>query len=168
MTEDQRFYAKYRGVVISNAFDELGRIEVNVPSVMGKSSTMWAMPCVPYAGPDAGMIFIPDEGVNVWVEFEDGDPSYPIWTGCFWKDGDLTSLKVEPHVKLIKTKDITITIDDNAGSIKIENGLGTCIEIAGTKITGDASAEIVNQVKAMKTKLGVTGFDVHDGAMSVS
>ena len=44
------------------------------------------MPCVPYAG-DAGRLYmLPEPGTGVWVEFEAGDPSYPIWSGCFWAD----------------------------------------------------------------------------------
>ena len=27
-------------------------------------------------------------GAGVWIEFEGGDVSYPIWTGCFWRDGE--------------------------------------------------------------------------------
>ena len=27
---------------------------------------------------------IPPIGAGVWVEFEQGDPDYPIWVGCFW------------------------------------------------------------------------------------
>ena len=31
-----------------------------------------------------GVFTIPIPGSGVWVEFEQGDPDYPIWVGCFW------------------------------------------------------------------------------------
>jgi len=36
-----------------------------------------------------GLFFLPPKGANVWVEFEGGDPDYPIWSGCFWSDGEV-------------------------------------------------------------------------------
>ena len=29
------------------------------------------------------MFTVPIIGSAVWIEFEQGDPDYPIWTGCF-------------------------------------------------------------------------------------
>jgi uncharacterized protein involved in type VI secretion and phage assembly len=47
------------------------------------------MPCTPYAGRDVGFFAIPPVNSNVWVEFEQGDPDYPIWSGCFWGMNEL-------------------------------------------------------------------------------
>ena len=33
---------------------------------------------------DGHVLHVPQIGAGVWVEFEQGDPDYPIWTGCFW------------------------------------------------------------------------------------
>ena len=44
-------------------------------------------PCVPLAGPTGppmGVYMVPPIGAGVWVEFEQGDPNYPIWVGCRW------------------------------------------------------------------------------------
>ncbi len=41
------------------------------------------MPCLPLAGNGSGAFFVPQIGAGVWIEFEQGDPDYPIWTGCF-------------------------------------------------------------------------------------
>jgi uncharacterized protein involved in type VI secretion and phage assembly len=30
------------------------------------------------------MVALPIIGSGVWIEFEQGDPDYPIWVGCFW------------------------------------------------------------------------------------
>jgi len=80
-----RHYGKYRGTVIENIDPEqIGRVIVQVPDVLGITPSSWAMPCVPAAGIQAGVFVVPPIGSQVWVEFEQGDPDYPIWTGGFW------------------------------------------------------------------------------------
>ena len=46
--------------------------------------TTWALPCVPIAGKQDGVYMVPQIGAGVWIEFEQGDPDYPIWVGGFW------------------------------------------------------------------------------------
>ena len=76
------YFGKYRGTVVSNDDPtSRGRLQVTVPNLVENT---WAMPCVPYAGSGVGFFAIPPVGANVWVEFEGGDPDYPIWSGCFW------------------------------------------------------------------------------------
>ena len=80
----RRFFGKYRGTVINNLDPMMiGRIQVIVPDVTIIPSS-WAMPCVPLAGIQNGMYAVPIIGSGVWVEFEQGDPDYPVWSGCFW------------------------------------------------------------------------------------
>jgi hypothetical protein len=80
-----RYYGKYRGTVIENIDPEqIGRVLVQVPDVLGESPSSWALPCVPAAGIQSGVFVVPPIGSQVWVEFEQGDPDYPIWTGGFW------------------------------------------------------------------------------------
>lgn len=83
--EPRRFVGKFRGVVVNN-IDPLskGRIQAIVPDVSSYIPTTWAMPCVPVAGIQSGMFAVPSVGSGVWIEFEQGDPDYPIWVGCFW------------------------------------------------------------------------------------
>lgn len=85
MNETQRYYGKYRGTVLNNIDPEnRGRIMAMVPDVQGLLPTTFALPCVPVAGKGSGSFFVPEIGAGVWMEFEQGDPDYPIWTGCFW------------------------------------------------------------------------------------
>jgi hypothetical protein len=81
----KRYYGKYRGTVLVN-FDpqQIGRIMAQVPDVLGETPSSWAMPCVPAAGIQAGCFIVPPIGSQVWIEFEQGNPDYPIWTGGFW------------------------------------------------------------------------------------
>lgn len=80
-----RHYGKYRGLVIDNIDPLLiGRVMVQVPDVLGEIPSSWAMPCVPAAGIQSGCFIVPPIGSQVWVEFEQGDPDYPIVSGGFW------------------------------------------------------------------------------------
>ena len=87
MTE---FFGKYRGKVESNVDPKkLGRLQVSCPAVFGEGTLSWAMPATPYAGSQVGLFLVPPNGSNIWVEFEGGDPSYPIWSGCCWGEGEV-------------------------------------------------------------------------------
>lgn len=117
-----QFFGKYRGQVVSNKDPQhLGRIQVKVPAIYGSGQASWAMPCTPYAGKDLGWFAIPPVGSNIWVEFEGGDPDYPIWAGGFWGEDQLPqAAKVEEpdKVQVFKTPyGITLTLS-NAGDNK--------------------------------------------------
>lgn len=120
-------YGKYRGVVTDNKDEKgLGRIQVKVLDVAGAEKLSWAMPCVPYAGKGVGLYLIPPEKASVWIEFEHGDPDYPVWSGCFWAEGEApvqsSEKKTMPEKKVLKTDVGTITLNDSAseGGITIE------------------------------------------------
>ncbi len=118
----RRFYGKHRGKVLNNIDPEtLGRIQAEVPSVWG-ATLNWCMPCVPYAGLEVGFYMIPPIGANVWIEFEGGDPNYPIWSGCFWGPLEtpwgvepMSGTPTPPHPtqKVIKTAFATIVLSDD-------------------------------------------------------
>ena len=111
----QRFYGKYRGIVIDNEDPlGLGRIRAEVAAVSG-SKLNWALPCTPYAGPKVGFYAIPPLEANVWIEFEGGDPNYPIWVGCFWNEEEVPLGPEElpnPQTKIFKTEFITMILND--------------------------------------------------------
>jgi hypothetical protein len=80
-----RYYGIYRGTVANNIDPmQLGRIMAIVPDVGGITPSTWAMPCVPFAGKQMGAFFVPQIGAGVWIQFEGGDPDYPVWTGGWW------------------------------------------------------------------------------------
>jgi hypothetical protein len=84
MNVGKKFYGKYRGTVVNNADPLLlGRVQVLVPDVSTIMPSSWAMPCMLVVGLQMGVYAVPPIGAGVWIEFEQGDPDYPIWTGCF-------------------------------------------------------------------------------------
>jgi uncharacterized protein involved in type VI secretion and phage assembly len=129
-----RFYGKYRGVV-SDVDATTGRIKATVPAVFGSVESSWCMPCVPYAGPQVGFAFLPEVGSGVWIEFEGGDVSYPIWSGCFWRSGEVPS-DVAADVKVIvTTAPHEIKLDDGQQQITITDPNGNTVTLDQSGIT---------------------------------
>lgn len=146
MNETYKYYGKYRGTVFNNVDPEQrARIQAIVPDVSGLTPTTWAMPCLPVAGKQSGVYVVPQIGSGVWVEFEQGDPDYPIWTGCFWGlVAEVPSLAlagnpVSPSVVMQTASQNTIVISDlppPTGGIMLKSGASTIIVgTDGIKIT---------------------------------
>ncbi|VVB95199.1 Uncharacterised protein [uncultured archaeon] len=156
----KKFLGKFRGKVENNVDPmQLGRIQASVPAVLGEGKMSWAMPCVPYAGNGVGLFAIPPVGANVWVEFEGGDPDYPVWSGCFWGSGEVPAQPAVAEMKVLKTDTVTITVDDTPGAcgitietasgmkivintqeIEITNGQGGSIKLSGQQVSINSGA----------------------------
>jgi len=163
----EQFFGKYRGEVVSNRDTEgRGRLEVLVPNVMG-SQPIWALPCVPYAGPDEGLYALPPVGAKVWVEFEGGDTTFPIWVGGFWGAGELAQADTDPSIKFLRTVGAVIRIDDTASTVTIETSDGAKLSLGSGQIVLEAT-QIELKAGAGKLVLSTTGLDVNNGAFSVS
>lgn len=158
-----QYFGKYPGIVDQNIDPRArGRLLVKVPGLFDGS--VWAKPCVPYAGPDVGFFAMPPVDAHVWVEFASGDPTQPIWSGCFWGDDESAPVSfspLAPNKKVLKTEACTLTFDDTPiqGGVTIEFGMMK-IEVTtqAIKITnGLAVIEIENaSVKINEGALEVT------------
>jgi uncharacterized protein involved in type VI secretion and phage assembly len=160
----ETFYGKYRGVVTDNK-DPLmtGRVKARVPDVMGDRETGWAMPCAPFGGSGVGFFALPTVGAGVWIEFEHGDPDYPVWSGCwFGSAAEMPPILLAPPYKktLIKTEGgHSVLLDDtpgiggitletsggqkvvmNATGVEITNGQGASIKLAGPQVSINGGA----------------------------
>jgi hypothetical protein len=132
-----RYFGKYRGIVRENEDPEqLGRIRALVPDVLGENVlSEWALPCTPYAGEGQGQFMMPPLEAGVWVEFEAGDVSRPIWTGCWWASNELPEdnsgqTAVLP-LKIIRTgRGLMVTMDDGSQTITVsDRDGGNMVEI---------------------------------------
>jgi uncharacterized protein involved in type VI secretion and phage assembly len=154
-----RFHGKYRGSV-TEVDPKTLRIKAKVPAVLGTAATGWCRHCVPYAGPNAGIAFLPDVGSGVWIEFEGGDVSYPIWTGCYWRDGEPPA-EAKPDVKTIVTRSgHKIVLDDDAGSVTISDTNQNTVTMDSSGITLERGAGNV--------AINDAGVNVNDGALEVA
>ena len=170
MTEQKRFLGKFRGTVINNV-DPMnqGRIQAIVPDVSNVAPTSWAMPCVPMAGIQTGVLAVPPIGGGVWIEFEQGDPDYPIWVGGFFGSAAeipalaLMAPPAVPSITMQTPLQNGITINDVPGptggivlksatgatiivndtGIYIQNGKGASIVMTGPTVTVNQGALVV-------------------------
>jgi uncharacterized protein involved in type VI secretion and phage assembly len=169
MPEPGKFLGKYRGKVLINVDPEQrGRIIVEVPDVLGDVPSSWAMPCVPLAGAQMGHYVVPVVGAGVWVEFEQGDPSYPIWVGCWWGSvAEVPALALSgppqaPNILLQTNGQHTMVMSDLPGGpgitlktpsgasliisdqgILLNNGKGASITLVGNTVTVNQGALVV-------------------------
>jgi hypothetical protein len=80
----RKFFGKYRGTVVNNVDPKrMGRLLVEATDALSFFPSNWAMPSLPIGGLQFGAYLIPPIGAGVWVEFEQGDSSKPIWTGFY-------------------------------------------------------------------------------------
>jgi uncharacterized protein involved in type VI secretion and phage assembly len=170
MSEATRYFGKYRGTVLNNVDPmQIGRVQVIVPDVSTVLPSSWAMPCLPVAGINMGMFTVPMIGAGVWVEFEQGDPDYPIWVGCFW--GTAAEVPVLAHTVPPAVPGITlqtalkngIVISDvpgPTGGIQIQTTTGAMISVT------DVGILISNGKGAVISMTGPT-VDVNLGALTV-
>ncbi len=124
-----RFFGKYRGIVKDNRDPtQRGCLKVLVPAVMDQEA-VWAMPCIPYSGDNMGFHMIPEAGTGVWVEFEAGDPSYPIWVGCYWADQQVPQNQqgtpATPPIKILRSQQgLIVSLDDGQQAITLSDKNG--------------------------------------------
>jgi len=146
-----RYFGKYRGTVVDNQDPtNRGRVKVRVPSVL-KDLNVWAMPCLPYAGNNVGVFMVPEPGAGVWVEFEAGDLSYPIWTGGFWADGEVPKnekgTEATPSLRIIRSeKGLLVSFDDAAQVLTLSDEDGSnimTIEVQQGKIKIKGNLKVV-------------------------
>lgn len=147
-----RFFGKHRGVVVNNVDPMmLGRIQVMVPDVSPGLSS-WAMPCVPMGGMGHGVFTVPSIGAAVWVEFEQGDPDYPIWVGCYW--GSAAEVPVMSH-----------TIPPGVNGLTIQTQLGNSLQISDTP--GPTGGILIKTVTGAMISVSDIGITISNGKGAV-
>ena len=174
MSGNGNFVGKYRGTVVNNIDPELrGRLMVIVPDVLGLVPSTWAEACAPLAGPSGtpmGAYMVPPKGAGVWVEFEQGDPDYPIWSGCRWGSSlDVPSLAhaglpVSPNIVMQTADQNSFVISDLPGPT---GGLMLKSKTGASIIVNDTGIYIQNGNGASLTMTGPT-VNINDGALVVT
>jgi hypothetical protein len=171
-TPSPQYLGKYRGVVVNNVDPEqLGRIMALVPDVSTVMPTTWALPCLPVLGLQMGVFTVPPIGAGVWIEFEQGDPDYPIWVGCFpgsLADVPAAAKLVPPGVPGITLQTIlqnSLVVSDTppspaTGGIVLKSATNAMI------VVNDSGIYINNGKGAMITLVGPT-VTINNGALVV-
>ena len=171
MSHATKYYGKYRGMVFNNIDPmQMGRIIVQVPDVLGEIPSSWAMPCFPVTGKQMGFWSIPQIGTGVWVEFEQGEPDHPIWSGCWYgsaADVPAVALATQPPLSSVfmqTAAQVTFQISDlpgPTGGIMMKTATGAMI------LVNDVGITISNGKGAMIT-LTANVVNVNNGALVVT
>jgi hypothetical protein len=173
----KRYWGKYRGTVTLNLDPEnRGRIQVLVPDVVSLVPTTWAECCAPVSGMPgvaAGVFLVPPVGAAVWVEFEQGDPNRPVWTGGRWEStADVPPLALAPppippgqNFAIQTTLQNLLIVGDSAptpvsGGIVLKSATGAML------VVNDSGIYINNGKGASITLIGPT-VTVNNGALVV-
>ena len=108
----------------------LGHIQVSISTLVGEDKPELfaiARPCFPY-----GHFFVPNEGDRVWVAFENGDPTAPVWLGIWYPNGGVIQDEEkkaadgsQPLKRVIRSaKGHVVVLDDKEDKITIQHGNG--------------------------------------------
>lgn len=158
-----RYWGKYRGIVKELLDgDPPGQIRALVPSVYGSDvESPPALPALPFAGDGHGLVLLPERGDGVWIEFEAGQASSPIWTGFWYANGKLPD-SAGPHKRtLVTKKNLRLVFDDDGESIELSHP-------GGASITLDADGLTLKYGDTVSVALTATGIDFNDGAYTVT
>ncbi len=148
--QQSRIWGKHRGLVVEVPDDNpLCQISVSVPSVYGEQTSPPAMPCLPFAGNMHGLVLMPEVGDGVWVEFEAGDISRPIWTGFWFADGQHPGKTKKPKERVLATSaGHCIVLDEDSDEISLRHPGGASIVLSADGITlkmGGCTLEVTDQ-----------------------
>lgn len=148
----QRFFGKFRGTVTDNQDPlNLGRVQARVPEILQDEPTGWAFPAAPYAGDNQGLFTVPPIDAGVWIEFEAGDVSRPIWAGTWWSDGQLpkdnSGTAATPPLKILRTeKGLMVALDDNAQTVTLSDENGTnfvVVKVQEGQVRIEAASKVI-------------------------
>lgn len=147
------FYGKYRAKVVDVSDPEKrGRIRVICPKVLGEAKSSWCEPCIPVAYDLGGDFAIPKVGEFVWVEFEEGNPNKPVYTGGLWSKNKSPSPTYTVGSRLITWGKCKITMTENSVEISVNNstikvsGSGVSISSNSVKSNGKEVARLGDKV----------------------
>jgi uncharacterized protein involved in type VI secretion and phage assembly len=168
--KNKTYHGKYRGTVVNNIDpQQMGRLLVQVPDVLGNDPCIWAASASPLAGQMMGLYMVPEIKAGVWIEFEQGDPDNAIWSGC-WRG---SAIEVPPIVKatppvtppiVLGTKGqnniIISDVPGPTGGILIKCRTGAFISVSDQGIT------LSNGKGATITMTG-TAVDINIGGLTV-
>ena len=159
-SQRERYFGKYRGLVTEVEDPEnMGRIMAQVPEVYGEEDSPWALPSVPFAGQNHGFVVLPEAGDGGWIEFEAGDRSRPIWTGCWWASGEMPSSAGTQTRVLVTSGGHQVILDDATSKIQLLHSGGAEITLS--------DREIKLQIGSTQLVLSGSGVNINNGAFQV-
>ena len=185
-----RWYGVYPATVsqIKQDPDGLGRVKLTLPwapdNGAGKYEA-WARIATLMGGNNRGSWFIPDEGDEVLVAFEGGDPRRPFVLGGLWNGKDKPPESMDGagknDKKVLRSRSgVKITLDDKSGKesllletpggnklklsdgpgvIEISDANGNSIKLQASGITIQSSAKVTLTASSVDVSAGMVKAD---------
>jgi uncharacterized protein involved in type VI secretion and phage assembly len=182
-----RFYGVMPAIVTKvKDPDRAGRIEISLPSIFGDADyRCWARQATLFAGNNRGSWFLPDEGDEVLVAFEHGDPSRPYILGGLWNGRDAPPDTASQDGKtdrkiLCSRNGVKVTLDDSDGqetlkletpggqkvtlrdgpnTVTVEDSNGNSVKLEEAGITVTASAKVTVTASQVAVSAGMVQVD---------
>lgn len=173
MSADQATRAgDFPGVMMAIVTDNkdpkgLGRVRVTYPWREASDESYWARLAAPMAGPDRGQFFLPEEGDEVLVAFENGDLEYPYVLGGLWngkREPPEDNADGNNDLRTVRSRSgHAVTFDDaeSGGGVTIETAGGQVIELSDE--SGSESVSVTDG-----SGQNALTFDPNTGAVSLS
>lgn len=130
-------YGLYRAKVVERDDEhQRGRVKVQIPSVSGEGKSQWVEACMNTAYDGGGDISVPKVGDTVWIAFEEGNITKPVYVGNFFSAFKTPLKNYDQDTRVIswdncriemKEEHLLITvgassIDITGSSVKINSG----------------------------------------------
>src|SRR5512144_2149847 len=145
--------AVYTGVVV-DARDpkRLGRVRVSLPLF---DEERWARLATLAAGARRGTWFVPEQGDEVLVVFEQGDARRPLVVGALWSAAQRPP-ESNPERTLLRTKHgATIVFDDGIGAVEVSDANGNAVRLTPAGISITASARVTVSASVVEVAAGL-------------
>ena len=116
-----RFYSFYRGMVVENEDpNHMNSLQVAIPEIQG-GILVWALPFGQHGRLQTGFKYLsPEIGDTVYVMFEYGNPSKPLWTyHGFGLDQIPEELDSPYKMGLVTPNGNVLILDDSSGELNI-------------------------------------------------
>ncbi|MEL6598413.1 MAG: type VI secretion system tip protein VgrG [Pseudomonadota bacterium] len=181
------------GLVKQVAEDPNGQamIEITVPMLGEEADPLWARYNAPYASGDAGVMFLPEVGDEVFVAFLNSDPRYPVVLGSVHssKNAQPVAPETANNIKVIQTREklkvnfddenkvITVetpggnsvTLSDQDQSITLKDQNGNSVEMSSSGITLNSASDVSITAAASVSISGSSGVTISsDADVSIS
>ena len=150
-------HAVYKGGVVEPSDPKRrGRLRVFVPEL---GNEVWARRATLDAGHERGTWFVPDEGDEVLVAFENGDRRKPVVVGALWGSTQRPP-ENKPDRALVRTKHgATVVLDDGAGGIEVSDLHGNTVKLAADGVTVTSASKLRVKASIVEIEAGALKVD---------
>lgn len=147
-----RYYSRYKGIVVDDDDPySMNRLKVAVPDIHG-GIIDWALPINQQGSMDSGIKYLtPKVKDLVWVSFENGNPSKPLWEYCGWGLSECPEeLSKNNVLGFVTPKGNKVFLDEDEGHLTVS-------------VSGDVLVISENGNIQLTTKKGSIILDAKEG-----